>query len=322
MPYTPQLVLLVNEIFHDLEGEDYDRRHPEILAAEVRRWEAVARRFIAGQPFPVTLLDIGSGTGFVPLSCAPLLSAGDRVICADLSARMLDVCRRNLLARAFACDFQFHKLQGSSLGLPDGCANVVTINSVLHHVPELEAFLREVDRVLAAGGRLVIGHEPHRPFFARRLLRWNSQLAALALAPGVALAAALYRTGLMGPALRFLAPFSRALRTQRDLVAEVNRRLIAAGAVSRPLGAGEIVAIVDIHSPTAGGYHPQRGIEIGSLARQFLPGYRRLHFETYNHLGKVPVERGLARRYAQWLARRHPDLGSQFLAVLEKPGPD
>jgi ubiquinone/menaquinone biosynthesis C-methylase UbiE len=130
-----ELVLRTNEIWHDLEGPDYDRRHPEIIIGERKRWEEIGQRWIASDLRELRLLDVGCGTGFVPLQIGRYLKKGDVFVCTDLSARMLEICKENLSTEGFECEFQFLKADVRDANLP-GCEfGYITMNSVLHHIP-------------------------------------------------------------------------------------------------------------------------------------------------------------------------------------------
>ena len=47
MRYSPELVLKVNELFHDVEGSAYAGVHPEIFEGETARWDEIARSEVA-----------------------------------------------------------------------------------------------------------------------------------------------------------------------------------------------------------------------------------------------------------------------------------
>ena len=313
MRYSPELVLKVNEVFHDVEGAAYAGVHPEIFAGEAARWDEIARAEIAPRPRPLRVLDVGCGTGFVASRLAPVLSAEDTLVCADLSQAMLDACRRALADARYTCRFEFVKLNGRVLAQPDRSVDVVTMNSVLHHLPDPGAALREVDRVLKPGGCFVVAHEPNRRFYASRWMRARARLAGTVLAPRQTAGALLRRMGLMNLVHRVLR---RGHHEQ--VLADVNRRLCEVRAIARPLTQDELTAIVDVQSPTAGGWHPDRGIDMEALAAQHLPGFE-CRLSTYDHLGSGTDGRGgIAGRYAALAARKRPKDGATLLAVLNK----
>ena len=313
MRYSPDLVLRVNEVFHDVEGAAYADVHPEIFAGESERWDEIARSEVAPLPRPLRVLDVGCGTGFVAGRVAPVLNGTDTIVCADLSQAMLDACRSTLAGAGHACRFEFVKLDGRTLAQADRSCDVVTMNSVLHHLPEPGVILREVDRVLKPGGRFIVAHEPNRRFYVSRQMRARAALLGTVLAPRRAAGALLRRAGVMRLAHRVLRR-----RHHGQVLAEVNRRLCEAGVVPAPLTQDQLTAIVDVQSPTAGGWHPGRGIDIKALAAAHLPNFD-CRLVTYDHLGSgTAAARGLIGAYGKRLARKRPGDGATLLAILTK----
>jgi SAM-dependent methyltransferase len=111
----------------------FHRRTVEAMCARVR---------LAG-----LVLDDGCGNGFLFEVGAPLAAPGARLIGVDISAGMLAKARRH------SADL----VRGDSARLPfaDGCFDAVFARSLLHHLPEPEAGVREIARVLRPGGELV-----------------------------------------------------------------------------------------------------------------------------------------------------------------------
>jgi ubiquinone/menaquinone biosynthesis C-methylase UbiE len=313
MHITPDLVLRVNEVFHDVEGAAYSELHPEIFRGEAERWDQIARAEIAARPRPLRVLDVGCGTGFVAQRVAPVLSAGDVIVCADLSQTMLDTCRTTVSHTGYKCRFEFAKLDGRSLPQADGSCDIVTMNSVLHHLPDLAAVLREVDRVLKVGGLFIVAHEPNRSFYANRWMRTRARVLGAVISPRQTAGALLRRAGAMGVVHRLTRR-----RHHKRVLDEVNRRLLETEAIRTPLSQDEMTAIVDIQSPTAGGWHADRGIDIEALAKQHLPNFD-CRLTTYDHLGSgTDRSGGWIGRYASRIARHRPSEGATLLAILTK----
>jgi ubiquinone/menaquinone biosynthesis C-methylase UbiE len=312
-----RLVVRVNEVYHDVEKGEYEYKHPEIFAEERARWRRVAERFIASSQ-PLRVLDVGSGTGFVPLQIAEFLKEGDLLVCGDVSEQMVEVCRSNLARRDRACTCEFVKLDGRTLPWDAGAFDRVTMNSVAHHVPDLAGFFGQADRVLAAGGLLVIGHEPNRPFYVHPFLWPNYRLVSAICNPRRVVGDALRMTRLMRLVRRLFGRFSRGISDYEKILRAVNDRLLGEGTISRPLTADEMTELVDVHSPTAGGYHADRGLDLFDLRGRYLSGFEVEHFETYDHLFDTTARNRFTRHYGALLRRRFPQSGSLFLAVLRK----
>ena len=327
--HPEQLVQRVNELFHDYVNADYHEALPEIFELERDRWRALARDYLAPRPGPATaaprtIMELGTGTGFVPLTIAPLLLPSDSFICTDLSQGILDVARRNLEAAPAMtrpCRFEFLKIERAvPLRLPAASASIdaILMNSVLHHVGDTDAFLCEIDRVLKPGGRVIIAHEPNRYFYEHPLLMANWRLLHAIFNFRWVVIAVGRRWGVLGPLRRLYYLFRPGLRGQmgakerylEQLAAHLNERLLAEGLVARPLSSQAILDLVDVRAGE--GFHPDR----------LLPDWRLLHLETYHHLFWVTVyhhRRRFVRRFDGWLARRFPRSGATFAVVYEKP---
>lgn len=322
--FRRRLILRLNEIWHDLENRAYDAKHPDILEEEIPRWRRILASVLPAAEGPRRVLDLGSGTGFVPLRLLEWLRPGDTLTCSDLSEGMLGVCRANVEAAAKAAGTGIPfavaslKLDGGPIALPDRSQDVVTLNAVMHHLPDPAAACREVDRVLKPGGAVLIGHEPSATWASRRLLVASYWLM-LPLADAKQFVYELIlRLGWFEALRRPLGRLVPALEEHNRLVDEVNARLIAEGLLASPLSADEVSSLLDAQSPDAGGPQAGRGFS-RRLYEGYFPGYRVSHCESYNHLHKVNPRRAWMRRYSEWLARRCPEDGSSLFCVLRKP---
>ncbi|MBN1763788.1 MAG: class I SAM-dependent methyltransferase [Sedimentisphaerales bacterium] len=315
MEWSPEFVLKVNEIYHDVEGDAYQDKHPEIFMDESIRWQRIGRQFIHDSDRAIHLLDVGSGTGFVPLQIAEYLKAHDVCVCSDISGTMLDVCRRQLERQNYRCECQFQKIEGNDTGLPSNSYSHITMNSVLHHIPDFQSFFEEIDRLLCVQGRLIIGHEPNKAFHTHKLLWFNSRLFYILTHSGAYMGYQLKKYGFYNK--RFLSG-RHACSGEDHVCREVNQRLMQAGVIRESLPAGQIGEIVDFHSPTAGGFHADRGIDIFQIQQEYLPHYKMEYYETYNHLGRISMQTRLARGYDTLLKKMFPRNGATFMVVLKK----
>ncbi len=318
-PAPAELILRLNEIFHDLETDGYDEKHPDILEDEIPRWHRFLTRACAEIPAPRQVLDIGSGTGFVPLRLREFLRTGDGLTCSDLSSGMLEICRVNLHGAGLDCDLRLLKLSGGTLPLPDKSQHLVTLNAVMHHLPEPRDLSREIDRVLKPGGWVLIGHEPTNAFARNAFLVCNYWLLLPIADPRQFLYEIILRLGWFEALRRPLAHFAPDLARHNRLLQKVNDRLLAEGRIEKTLPAAEISGLLDAQSPDAGGSRPGRGFSREIFAECF-PGYRIESCETYNALHKIHPRGNWMKRYAAWLIKRFPESGSQIFCALRKPG--
>ena len=96
------------------------------------------------------VLDLACGTGDLTFSAAPHVA---RAVGLDVTFRMVQLARGKEAGRRNPVSF----LTGDMLALPfrDGTFDVVTVGYGLRNVPDLDAALAEIHRVLAPGGRLL-----------------------------------------------------------------------------------------------------------------------------------------------------------------------
>ncbi len=156
-----------NRAAHDRLRGGYDARHPEIHNAveQARLVGAVARAVAAIRsttpPAARVLLDVGAGTGNLT---AKLLAHPGRVVAGDVSPRMLED-----LAARLGADGRLGTavLDGTGLGaFGDASVDLVGAYSVLHHVPDYLALVREMARVVRPGGVILLEHEKAPAYWA------------------------------------------------------------------------------------------------------------------------------------------------------------
>ena len=130
----------------------WNSRHREQAVGEVSERQAAVvldwlRMLSAGQPDQgLDILEVGCGSGWM---CERLAVFG-RVTGTDLADEVID------RARVRAPHIRFYAGDFLSLDLPAGSADVVVALEVLSHVPNQEAFLAKVSRLLRPGGYLML----------------------------------------------------------------------------------------------------------------------------------------------------------------------
>lgn len=294
------LIEAANIAYHEVEAELYDASHPEILWCERPHWEEFVKRYLSGERSAVTIIDIAAGTGFVGTVLAAQLRQGDRYVATDISREMLDKLCATLSPTPFAVETVV--ALADRLPLADGTADIVVINSALHHFPDTPGALREARRVLKPGGLLAVMHEPNIRFARSAFFRQVARFASVA-------------------ASRFDPKGPMEARPDYGQVFEhVNRRLTDQNLIREPLPQAEIQALVDVHSPTARGRYEEAGFDPMTWGGEFR-GWTVERFETYNFLGKLDPSARLWRRIAERILWRvAPHYGSLFSLVLRKPG--
>jgi SAM-dependent methyltransferase len=102
-----------------------------------------------------TVLDLGSGGGIDVILSARRVGPRGFAYGIDMTAEMLELARANA-AQAGVENVEFLEGTIEQLPLPDNSVDVVISNCVVNLSPDKDAVLREIVRVLRAGGRLGI----------------------------------------------------------------------------------------------------------------------------------------------------------------------
>ena len=313
--YSEKLVQRVNELYFDFVGEQYVRTHALMFEQEKERWERIAKQFFNFTD-PVTIVDIGTGTGFVPLTIAKFLKKEDIFICFDISRSILEVAKQNINKQNFHCQFKFVKIESQVpfwLPLETKSIDIVTMNSVLHHVKDTNTFLSEVDRILKPNGLLFVGHEPNKYFYDHKFLWYNYLFINRFLEPKltvVEISRKIHLYKIIKKIHYFMYPKKKETALEHKKIAhKINEVLLKEELTKKPLLPEEIEKIVDIKARE--GFNPD----------SLLPRYELLHFETYNHIFWVTIRHCnnfIIRKYDDLLRRKFPKEGANFFVVFKK----
>jgi ubiquinone/menaquinone biosynthesis C-methylase UbiE len=148
-----QEVIDANQTVHDALGEQYEhdpQARQQFSSQSLRRLTEALQECLAGKETAI-LVDIGTGTGLA-LDCAkPLVQ---RSVGFDVS--------RTMLEHAKAKGHEVHLAPSHQLPLNSETADLVTIDSALHHFYDIASALAEAHRVLKPGGFLVTDWDANR----------------------------------------------------------------------------------------------------------------------------------------------------------------
>jgi demethylmenaquinone methyltransferase/2-methoxy-6-polyprenyl-1,4-benzoquinol methylase len=131
----------------------YDLMNDLMSAGLHRCWKAYTVMVANPQPGQ-RVLDIAGGTGDMALAMAPKVQPGGMVVHTDINESMLREGRDRLLDHGLAlptvvCDAE-------QLPFPDGHFDLVTVAFGLRNMTHKELALREMNRVLRVGGKLLV----------------------------------------------------------------------------------------------------------------------------------------------------------------------
>ena len=143
------------------------RRQAEILGYDEELLAGIPEAAVeslagTGNPFSLgpigpgdRVIDVGSGAGTDSLIAGRLVEPDGQVLGVDMTPRMLEKARR-AVGETDLDNVEFRHGYGEALPVEDDWADVVISNGVLNLMPDKEAALREMARVLKPGGRLQI----------------------------------------------------------------------------------------------------------------------------------------------------------------------
>ncbi len=289
------LIRKINCVYHDAEHSEYDERHEEIIAGEVNWWNKIGeiyfqRKFQNKNSF--SLLDIGTGTGFVLRTLMKHLNNESKVVAYDLSQLMLRQAKQNLDSigsneHSFVCG------DAEILPFADEFFDAITINAVLHHLPNYKRCLSQVKRILKPKGILIIAHEPNNKFFKSSLVR---------------LMATVYK--IIGGSV---------VKVSDRIQQKVNNELILSSYIEKELTKDEIIDLVEVSSIAEHKkIDPRRGFNAQTLLDESLVGYSLLEVtseSTFGYRSKIPFIK-VIQHAMKYLTEGN---GTLFSMIVMKP---
>jgi ubiquinone/menaquinone biosynthesis C-methylase UbiE len=148
------------------------RKHPSACPYSQRFWVQAPHPLITRErlrrvlePRPgERLLEIGPGTGYYTLDLAGWVSPEGAVEILDLQPEMLEHTMRRAGERGIS---NVVPTQGDATALPyeDDSLNGIVLVAVLGEIPDQDAAMREIARVLKPSGRLIVGEVAGDPHF-------------------------------------------------------------------------------------------------------------------------------------------------------------
>jgi demethylmenaquinone methyltransferase / 2-methoxy-6-polyprenyl-1,4-benzoquinol methylase len=134
----------------------YDRMNSVMTAGMHHRWRRRAADLAAVGPGD-RVLDVACGTGDLALELAGRVGAGGEVVGCDFSERMLELARAKAAAATpGAAPLRFEWANALELPYADGEFAAATVGFGARNFSDLERGLRELARVVAPGGRVVV----------------------------------------------------------------------------------------------------------------------------------------------------------------------
>lgn len=242
----------INELLYHFEARDYDKRHPETMVGDRLWWEDFGKKYIKEEQVGLRILDVGTGTGLVPLCLRKYLKDPDDFVCYDISEGMLKQAQEKL-------EGNFYFIRGDVGVLPfaNEVFDVVVFNSLLHHLLNYGQFLKECNRVLKKNGIIAFAHEPNKRFLESKLC-WVLSTLYNCLCP---------------------------IDLTEELRQKVNNGLKKENLIDKDFSKEEIRRLVEFHSPMEQSrfrIDRSKGFMVEELIRDNLNGYTILEISEYS----------------------------------------
>jgi len=265
---------LINVVFHDREAKYYDKLHAEMWQSLPQQYQLFINDITNHLPGKNgwCLLDVGCGTG---LATQMLLNTGlkdciSEVHLLDTSSTMLKEAQK----RSKKWNKKIKTIHGD-IGTITGQYDFVVISSVLHHIPDLHAFLQKLGSLQNPGGIIFTIHDPanealQNEKYIERCRQYRQYMQAHP--PSLSL-----QTRVFNKIKRLLKP--------DDYMRSINKDLLKNNIIKEPLTATELWSITDIHVEGLP-YSANQGISLAELTKS-LAGYHLLSYRTYGFFGAL-----------------------------------
>jgi 2-polyprenyl-3-methyl-5-hydroxy-6-metoxy-1,4-benzoquinol methylase len=267
----------INIVFHDFEAGHYDTMHTDMWGSLQQQINLLVDDLFSNKKIEnreLNLLDVGCGTG---LSTHILLNSKlgkniNQVTLLDTSPNMLKYASEK--AKTWGKKF---KTVNSYLADLDEKFDVIIISSVLHHIPDLEGFLSQVDNALNPGGILIHIQDPNGDYlddslYNQRRNHYESELDALPRKKKV-------RDIIPKPILKSI----KRILNHKDYIDHINDQLLAEKSIRKRMTADEIWSVTDIHVETKNDT-VNKGISLEFLKKQ-LKDFDLIRMRSYGFYG-------------------------------------
>jgi len=135
------------------------------------------------QRAPGALLDVGTGTGVLPIKLAQRVECAQwRIVGTDFFEDMIAICESNRAEAPGGSQLDFLHDDVHAMRFSDASFDIVLARSNVHHWRDPVLAFREIFRVLSPGGVAIV-HEPRRDSNPEALASFNESRATLGVEP-------------------------------------------------------------------------------------------------------------------------------------------
>lgn len=279
----------INVVFHDIEAAQYDSLHNDMAESLQEQINLLIDDLFNSSAINlknITVLDIGAGTG---LSAQMLINSKlgpyiKKMTLLDTSLNMLVKAEEK--AKRWNKDYA---LINSDVSTLNESFDVIIICSVLHHIPELERFLRVVDNLLKPKGILIHLQDPNGDYltektYITRINQFKNELNSLP----------------KKKTIKQIIPkkwkhYINRVLGRKTYIDVINDYLLKEKVIKHRMTADEIWSVTDIHVESKLNKE-NAGISFKFLKQQFR-NYKLISQRSYGFYGLLKSE--LTKEYIQ-----------------------
>lgn len=169
----------IKKLFDNI-ASDYDKLN-HILSLNIDKgWRKKAVKETIDCTEPMQVLDVACGTGDFTIEIARKAAPGSKITGIDLSEGMMSIGREKIASAAVEATLEYGDCE--ALTYADNSFDRITVGFGVRNFEHLELGLREMQRVLKKGGKLVI-LELSIP--SNSFIRWCYKLYFLKILPAI-----------------------------------------------------------------------------------------------------------------------------------------
>lgn len=265
----------INVVFHDHEAWHYDRMHLDMWESLQEQIDLLVGDLLSKETVGsnLSLLDVGCGTGLSTqqLLRTPLGAHISDITLLDTSTNML----KQAAAKAGSWGKRWKTVNAEIFDLDDRF-DVIIVCSVLHHIPELDVFLKEIDKLLKPGGIFLHLQDPNGdyltdPVYRQRVAEYEHYVSENVKQRWTDLFPKKWKNTLN----RYLG--------RKNYIDRINDQLLQEKVIRRRMTADEIWSVTDIHVESKADNH-EKGISLRFLT-ECLPNFTLIKQRSYAFFG-------------------------------------
>ena len=130
------------------------------LDNRIRRWVQNPQKILGAYiKEGMTVLEVGCGPGFFSIDMAKMVGETGQVIAADLQEGMLEKLRDKIKGTELEGRIRLHKCEEDKTGVSED-VDFVLLFYVVHEVPNMKEFFKEIATILKPNGQVLIVEPP------------------------------------------------------------------------------------------------------------------------------------------------------------------